>query len=297
ALKLLKRDLGFRPHEVTGLFNTPEVAQEYVLTGVGLLAGSTIFLLTLLWGTCIIIGSQKFSSESGASTSVATTQCPNKKFFSFLTGSGVTTDPETSTAAQIMLLSLIPFLFLLIPKLFGMTYAPHGYIFLIALPVSVTFLLVYFIYQVFEPSIQTRRLSYVKHERLVIDILKHLQDQIAENILTEDGSVNLPAIKSLFKKIDQDGDDIISFFELKELLKSIKFRQLKSDKQKTFDQLIKEFDSEKMNYLRFTEWLDEAKNELSEVVKPLVQTKRKKDNMTQFYKEDGTPDISAIKRG
>ncbi|GKB50432.1 sodium/calcium exchanger NCL2-like protein [Tanacetum coccineum] len=304
----------------TGLFNTPEVAQEYVLTGVGLLAGSTIFLLTLLWGTCIIIGSQKFSSESGASTSVATTQCPNKKFFSFLTGSGVTTDPETSTAAQIMLLSLIPFLFLLIPKLFGMTYAPHGYIFLIALPVSVTFLLVYFIYQVFEPSIQTRRLSYVKHEHLVIDILKHLQEQIAENILTEDGSVNLPAIKSLFKKIDQDGDDIISFSELKELLESIKFRQLKSDKQKTFDQLIKEFDSDGNAQVsldefihRFTEWLDEAKNELSEVVKPLVQTKRKEDDMTQvlvseiisdakssplgkFYKEDGTPDISAIKR-
>nr|GEW59632.1 sodium/calcium exchanger NCL2-like [Tanacetum cinerariifolium] len=137
---------------------------------------------------------------------------------------------------------------------------------------SITFLLVYFIYQVFEPSIQTRRLSYVKYEHLVIDILKHLQDQIAENILTEDGSVNLPAIKRLFKKIDQDGDDIISFSELKELLKSIKFRQLKSDKQKTFDQLIKEFDSDGNAQVsldefihRFTEWLDEAKNELSEL--------------------------------
>lgn len=49
--------------------------------------------------------------------------------------------------------------------------------------------------QVFEPSIQKRRLSYVKHEHLVVDILKHLQEHTAEKILTEDGLANLPAIK------------------------------------------------------------------------------------------------------
>ncbi|GJR54417.1 crooked neck-like protein 1 [Tanacetum coccineum] len=47
----------------------------------------------------------------------------------------------------------------------------------------------------FEPSIQKRRLSYVKHEHLVLDILKHLQEHSAEKILTEDGLANLPAIK------------------------------------------------------------------------------------------------------
>jgi hypothetical protein len=36
----------------SGLLNTREVAQEYVSTGVGLLAGTSIFLLTMLWGTC-----------------------------------------------------------------------------------------------------------------------------------------------------------------------------------------------------------------------------------------------------
>ena len=47
----------------------------------------------------------------------------------------------------------------------------------------------------FEPSIQKRRLSYVKHEHLVLDILKHLQEHTAEKILTEDGLANMPAIK------------------------------------------------------------------------------------------------------
>ncbi|KAI3675014.1 hypothetical protein L1987_84595 [Smallanthus sonchifolius] len=317
---------------VTGLFNTQEVAQEYVLTGVGLLAGSTIFLLTLLWGTCVIIGSKDFSSESGSNASLAPspTQSPYKKF---LTGSGVTTDPETSSTARIMLLSLIPFLFLLIPKLFGMTYTPHGFIFIITLPVSVTFLLVYFIYQVFEPSIQKRRLSYVKHEHLVLDILKHIQEHTAEKILTEDGLANLPAIKSWFTKIDQDGDAYISFPELKEVLQGVQFRQLTWDKHQTIEQVMKEFDDDGDTKVtideftdRFTKWLDETKSavnkpyrsvnswkDLYQVVQPWVQTKKKEEEMMKrlvseivsnaknsplgnFYKEDGKPNVSAIKR-
>ncbi|KAF5780862.1 putative sodium/calcium exchanger membrane region, EF-hand domain pair, mitochondrial Rho GTPase [Helianthus annuus] len=329
--------LGFLPESLillfSGLFNTQEVAQEYVLTGVGLLAGSTILLLTLLWGTCVIIGSKDFSSESGSNTSSRSTQSPYKKFLSFLTGSGVTTDPETSSAARIMLLSLIPFLFLLIPKLFGMTYTTHGYIYIITLPVSVTFLLVYFIYQVFEPSIQKRRLSYVKHEHLVLDLLKHIQEHTTEKILTEDGLANLPAIKSLFTKIDQDGDAYISFPELRGVLQDIKFRQLTWDKQQTIEQVMKEFDDDGDTKVtideftdRFTKWLDETKSavnkpyrsvgswkDLYQVVQPWVQTKKKEHEMMKalvseiishtknsplgnFYTEDGKPNVSAIKR-
>ncbi|PWA81964.1 sodium/calcium exchanger membrane region, EF-hand domain pair [Artemisia annua] len=331
--------LGFLPESlillVTGLFNTQEVAQEYVLTGVGLLAGSTIFLLTLLWGTCVIIGSQDLSSESCSSTSLALTQRQSsyKKFVSFLTGSGVSTDPETSSTARIMLLSLIPFLFLLVPKLFGIIYTPHHYIFIIALPVSVTFLLVYFIYQVFEPSIQKRRLSYVKHEHLVLDILKHLQEHTAEKILTEDGLANLPAIKDLFTKIDQDGDANISFSELRELLQDVKFRQLTWGKEQTIEQVMKEFDYDGDTKVtvdeftdRFTKWLDETKSavskpyrsvsswkDLNQVVQPWIQTKKKEHEMMKalvseivrlaknspfgnFYKKDGTPNVSAIKK-
>ncbi|KAL8237909.1 hypothetical protein R6Q59_018990 [Mikania micrantha] len=329
--------LGFLPESlillVSGLFNTQEVAQEYVLTGVGLLAGSTIILLTLLWGTCVIIGSKDFSSESDSNASLGPTQSPYKKFFSFFTGYGVTTDSETNSAARIMLLSLVPFLFLLIPKLFGMTYTPRGYIFVITLPVSVTFLLVYFIYQVFEPSIQKRRLSYVKHEHLVLDILKHIQENTAEKILNEDGLANLHAIKRLFTKIDQDGDAYISFPELKEVLKDIQFRQLTWDKRQTIEQIMKEFDDDGDTKVtvdeftdRFTKWLDETKSavdkpyrsvkswkDLYQVVQPWVQTKKKEHQMMKiiiseiishaknsplqnFYTEDGKPNVSAIKR-
>ncbi|KAK4486670.1 hypothetical protein RD792_006728 [Penstemon davidsonii] len=48
----------------SGLLSNEEIAQECVLTGVGLLAGSTILLLTVLWGTCVILGAQKFPNTN-----------------------------------------------------------------------------------------------------------------------------------------------------------------------------------------------------------------------------------------
>jgi hypothetical protein len=41
---------------VSGLSGSKETAQSQVLIGMGLLAGSTVFLLTLLWGTCVVVG-------------------------------------------------------------------------------------------------------------------------------------------------------------------------------------------------------------------------------------------------
>lgn len=49
---------------VTGLSSDKEIAQEYASTGVGLLAGSSILLLTVVWGTCVIIGKQKLINDS-----------------------------------------------------------------------------------------------------------------------------------------------------------------------------------------------------------------------------------------
>ncbi|XP_010277718.1 PREDICTED: uncharacterized protein LOC104612097 isoform X2 [Nelumbo nucifera] len=41
---------------VSGLSGSRETAQSQVLVGMGLLAGSTVMLLTSLWGSCIIVG-------------------------------------------------------------------------------------------------------------------------------------------------------------------------------------------------------------------------------------------------
>lgn len=41
---------------VSGLSGSKEVAQSQVSVGMGLLAGSTVLLLTIIWGTCVIVG-------------------------------------------------------------------------------------------------------------------------------------------------------------------------------------------------------------------------------------------------
>jgi Ca2+/Na+ antiporter len=41
---------------VSGLSGTNEEAQSQVSVGIGLLAGSTVMLLTLIWGSCVVVG-------------------------------------------------------------------------------------------------------------------------------------------------------------------------------------------------------------------------------------------------
>lgn len=41
---------------MSGLSGTKEEAQSQVSVGIGLLAGSTVMLLTVIWGSCVIVG-------------------------------------------------------------------------------------------------------------------------------------------------------------------------------------------------------------------------------------------------
>ncbi|KVI11889.1 Calcium-binding EF-hand [Cynara cardunculus var. scolymus] len=192
---------------VSGLVASKEEAQEYVKTGVGLLTGSTIFLLTLLWGTCVIVGSQKFHSN------------PIQSRQSSLpwSGSGVITDVETSETARIMLVSLVPFIIILIPKIFDVSNSS----------------------------------GEVEHELLVFDMLQRMQEHISKPLVTEGGAPNEVAIRSLFKKMDHNGDDHLCYLELKELLEEIKLSKLTWDWEKVARQLLeqKRGDEEMINHL------------------------------------------------
>ncbi|MCL7040905.1 hypothetical protein MKW94_027132 [Papaver nudicaule] len=136
---------------VSGLSKSKEVAEEKVLTGVGLLAGSTILLLTLLWGTCVILGKSEFAnvSVSNNSKSSALQRLWMGKPGSYLTGSGIVTDHETSYTARIMVVSIVPFIILQVPSqiIHELSYG-RQIILLFTLIVSITFLFSYFVYQV-----------------------------------------------------------------------------------------------------------------------------------------------------
>ncbi|KAI3702584.1 hypothetical protein L6452_28328 [Arctium lappa] len=242
---------------VSGLLASKEEAQEYVITGVGLLTGSTIFLLTLLWGTCVIVGSQKFHSN------------PMQSRQSSLpwSGSGITTNVETSETARIMLVSLIPFIIILIPKIFDVSNSSGGYKIdiLITLIFSAIILLAH-LYKMSGEQVQVRRLRYVEveHELLVFDMFHRMQEYISKPLITEGGAPNEVAIKSLFTKMDHNGDGHLSYLELKALLEEIKLCKLTWNWERVMGILINEFDhnddkriSWEEFHNRLTKWINE----------------------------------------
>ncbi|XP_073156126.1 sodium/calcium exchanger NCL2-like [Henckelia pumila] len=318
----------------SGLSSSQEQTEEFVLTGVGLLAGSTILLLTLIWGTCITLSRQSFQEHLESHAGDSKYYNPIEKFLiSKWPGYGVITDLGTCFTARIMLLSLIPLVIILIPSAFHLPFYGQRAFVIVTLVVSLVFLISYFFYQFFQPWIQRRRLLYIKHEHLVLDILKHMQHQTTGKLLTDDGSPNVTTIRRLFEQRDQDGDKTISFNELKEFLQEIKFRRVNSDKNNTTAEIMQEFDidnDQKITMDEFvkgmTKWLHITKDTISEkyhsvnsvknlynVLKPWVQKKREEremmeslipDIMEQLQNSvygslltgDGSPDIAALKR-
>ncbi|KAI3918778.1 hypothetical protein MKX01_042098 [Papaver californicum] len=258
---------------VSGLSKSKEVAEEKVLTGVGLLAGSTVLLLTLLWGTCVILGKSDFSdfSVSNDSRSSSLQKSWIGKPRSYLTGSGIVTDQETSYTARIMVVSIVPFIILQVPSqiINELSYG-RQIILLITLVVSVAFLLSYFVYQVFEPWIQKRRLEYLECHNLMTRVLRHVEKQATGKLLTDEGTANLPVIERLFKKIDLDVDDCLSSLEFKELLLEDKTVLNNVDKNNFIEELIKEFDLDSDHMISkeefingFAKWLAKNKNTIT----------------------------------
>ncbi|KAB2615956.1 hypothetical protein D8674_022544 [Pyrus ussuriensis x Pyrus communis] len=232
----------------SGFFNSKEIAQEYVYTGVGLLAGSSILSLTILWGTCVIVSSQEFSNNlrSTAPNDSNSSSFSWKRLSASLTDWGITTDSETSSLARIMVCSVIPFLIMQMAKIFPSSSGERIAI-LTALSVSVVFLLLYFIYQIFRPWVQKRRLEFVKHGHLVSSILQHVQKHALARVLTVKGAPNITAIR-------------------RELLREIKFTSTEDDKDKGTEEVMKQFDLDNDGKINkdefingFTKWIEEIK--------------------------------------
>ncbi|KAL0353807.1 UNVERIFIED_CONTAM: Sodium/calcium exchanger NCL [Sesamum angustifolium] len=272
---------------------------------------------SLYWGTCVILGTQDFSDylQSDAASS---SDCPKQKnplerlFLSLWPGYGLVTDSWTGYTARIMLVSVIPFTIIQLPRLFRLSLSWERVFVVIALLFSVIFLLSYFFYQgphlfnrifideilvpyieqLFQPWIQKRQLLYLKHGHLVVDILKHVQYQTMGSLFTADGGPILSVIKRIFEETDQDGDKYLTAAELKDFLQEIKFRKLYSDKDKVTADMMNEFDANKDKKITVDEfvkgmekWIEETKKDscktyhLNEVLQPWIEKKREEREM------------------
>eukprot|EP00262_Sarcandra_glabra_P007562 TRINITY_DN20450_c0_g1_i1.p1 TRINITY_DN20450_c0_g1~~TRINITY_DN20450_c0_g1_i1.p1 ORF type:complete len:571 (-),score=67.88 TRINITY_DN20450_c0_g1_i1:275-1987(-) len=247
---------------VSGISGSKEIAQEQVLIGMGLLAGSTVMLLTLLWGSCIVVGKCDISENSTAIDLQDTKGCS-------LTGSGVTTDIWTSYAARIMTISIVPFIIVQIPKIFHLSSGSRLCV-LIALITSIAFLLSYCLYQIFQPWIQKRKIAFAKHKHVISGILGHVQSSALGKLLTEDGEPDEEIIKKLFHVLDTSKDGIITDVELRALIIGIQFDKIDLDKEDAVKKVLDDFDisgdgviSEHEFVDGISKWLHEAKRSVT----------------------------------
>ncbi|TXG55070.1 hypothetical protein EZV62_020326 [Acer yangbiense] len=241
----------------SGLSGSKETAQSQVSVGMGLLAGSTVMLLTILWGSCLIVGKCDIQGST-------TVDLKDTKTFS-LTGSGVSTDIWTSYAARIMLMSVIPFVIVQIPEVFHISSGSRLAV-LISLIVSVSFVLSYSFYQVFQPWIQKRRIARTRHKHLMSEILQQLKMRTLGRLFTDNGEPNTAVIQKLFKTIDENSDGYVSATELRALIIGFQFEDIDTNIDAAVERIVKDFDTSRDSCIDIQEfvtgmsrWLNKAK--------------------------------------
>ncbi|KAK4577013.1 hypothetical protein RGQ29_027500 [Quercus rubra] len=243
---------------VSGLSGSTETAQSQVSVGMGLLAGSTVMLLTIIWGSCVIVG------KCDLVDSVAQDAEDTKGFN--LTESGVSTDIWTSYSARMMVISVIPFLVVQIPQLLNSTSGRHLAV-LIGLIVAFLLLIAYCLFQVLQPWIQRRKLAYVRHKHVILGLLRHLKQRALGRLLKEDGSPDTETIEKLFTATDTNNDKEISDIELRALIVGIHFEEIIDlDCDDAVNKIMKDFDTShnnKIDKLEFvngiSKWLNKIK--------------------------------------
>ncbi|PRQ31084.1 putative sodium/calcium exchanger membrane region, EF-hand domain pair [Rosa chinensis] len=243
---------------VSGLSGSTETAQDQVSVGMGLLAGSTVMLITVVWGSCVFIG------KCDIENNIAVDNKDTKKLS--LTGSGVTTDTLTKYSAIIMAVSVIPFIVVQLPQLLSSTYLRQLAV-LIGLVLSLALLISYCMYQVFQPWIQRRRLAYAKHKHVISGLLKDLKKRALGRLLHDNGELNEEVAEKLFDTIDMNRDNHLSLSELKALMVGIRFDEIELDKDDAADKVMKDFDTSHDSQISVQEfkdgikkWLNEAKH-------------------------------------
>ncbi|KAK6919144.1 EF-hand domain [Dillenia turbinata] len=241
----------------SGLSGSTETAQSQVSVGMGLLAGSTVMLLTLLWGSCVVVG------KCDLVDSVAVDLKDTKGFS--LMESGVTTDLWTTYAAKIMIVSVIPFIIVQIPDILNSSSGSQIAV-LVALIVAIILLITYCLFQIFQPRFQKRRLAYAKHKHLMSGILKYLKMHSVGKFLREDGEPNLEVIENLFRSIDEDSDGYLSAKDLKTLMMGIRFQEMDMEMADAVAMVMEDFDTsgdasiEKNEFIKgISKWVNKAK--------------------------------------
>ncbi|CAM6038452.1 unnamed protein product [Sphagnum compactum] len=229
---------------VSGLGATQAEAQSEVLVGMGLVAGSSVMLLTALWGSCLIVGRCDLVDTSHGKL-VAKDRTLNKGFSLF--GTGVTTDKQTKWLSWIMMATLLPYVVAQIPRLLGLT-AGGSLAVAIAGVLSVLGVIAYCTYQLIAPWIQERRIYWAKHKyksHVMHRMSYYAHKKNLGQVFLEDGAtLDAEVLRRFFQKFDQNKDEALEEAELERLIKKLGIEHKKNMPEKHEIALwMKEFDN------------------------------------------------------
>ncbi|KAH6558872.1 hypothetical protein KP509_1Z041000 [Ceratopteris richardii] len=236
----------------SGIGGGKSEAQEEVLVGIGVLAGSDIMLLTLLWGTCLLLGRCDLKTQNGELHSLdkqLTRPCD-------LFGTGVEIDEDTRLSAIIMCFSVIPFLILQSPHVFHASRKAERVCILTACILAFLGLIVYCSYQMIAPEIRRRRKI-----RAIFDsvMLRLVNDQFGrEYLLSEGNKLNEKALRELFEATDRDQDGCLTRDEVCIMLHVASWQErIRDGIVKHFMETMDENRNEKVTWEEFVHGMDE----------------------------------------
>ncbi|KAL1537816.1 sodium/calcium exchanger NCL2-like [Salvia divinorum] len=267
----------------TVLSGSKEAAQQRATLGMGLVAGSTVMTLTLIWGVAVVLASYDLSSAPTIDKSGTQKTTPE--------GHGVVTDVETSYTARIMLIPLIPFLILLLAAAFSSSSVKRVFL-LIALIVSVMLLFGFILYQAFRPWIQARRFEYL--------MSKYAKDKLLR-LLSRNGRPDATKIQRLFSQIDRDRSTSVSAAELRVLLLGVRMDEGDFSTDRDVENILESFDTTgdgRINREEFVVGMTKLLNELAkERLNRIKKSRSSNDPLQQGLLDDSdSPNESTSRR-
>ncbi|XP_071700955.1 sodium/calcium exchanger NCL2-like isoform X2 [Rutidosis leptorrhynchoides] len=241
-----------------GLSSDDTGASFSAAMGMNVLAGTAVMSLTLIWPSVIVFGSYDLADDDDSGLPQLFGEEPS--FLQKLTAYGLTTDNETSYTARIMLVSMIPFLILQLPKIFDSTSVTRVIV-LVTLIITLSFFISYMVYQIFQPWIQNRRFDYITQKFVKNKLLK---------LLSTNGKPNVTLIKDLYVKIDKNHDGKVTSAELKTLVLGMQVQADGEISEDLVERIMDQLDVSGDEYIQedefvriTTKWLKDARKSLS----------------------------------
>uniref|UniRef100_A0A7N0U4D4 EF-hand domain-containing protein n=1 Tax=Kalanchoe fedtschenkoi TaxID=63787 RepID=A0A7N0U4D4_KALFE len=222
---------------VNGLSGSTGTAETLSAMGLAMLAGSAVMALTLQWGAVVAFGSRDLSQTSSSAA-------PQLAFS--ITGYGVTQDADTKRIAKLLLIAMIPFAILQLPQIVDSTTVTSVAV-VAALILSAAGLIIYCIYEIFQPLIQTKTLEYIMQD--------FLEDSVFPGLLSADGEPDEAAIQQLFHKLNKNSDEEVSADELEALFLGAQLKDAGLESEDYVANLMRQFDKSQDNKVSSAEFI------------------------------------------